>query len=61
MREAGLVPERLEHWDGAGEFHATDWDPFDGKVVRSLRYDSRNAEGVLKYTSLIIDGVKPST
>ena len=61
MREAGLVPERLEHWDAAGEFHATDWDPFDGKVVRSLRYDSRNAEGVLKYTSLIIDGVKPST
>jgi predicted SAM-dependent methyltransferase len=61
MREAGLVPERLEHWDAAGEFHAKDWDPVDGKVVRSLRYDSRNAEGVLKYTSLIIDGVKPST
>ena len=60
MREAGLVPEVLEHWDAAGEFHAKEWDPADGKVVRSLRYDSRNAGGVLKYTSLIVDGVKPS-
>jgi len=60
MREAGLVPEVLEHWDAAGEFHATDWDPADGKVVRSLKFDSRNAGGVLKYTSLIVDGVKPS-
>lgn len=60
MREAGLEPEVLEHWDAAGEFHAKDWDPADGKVVRSLKFDSRNADGVLKYTSLIVDGVKPS-
>lgn len=60
MREAGLVPEVLEHWDADGEFHAKEWDPADGMVVRSLKFDSRNAGGVLKYTSLIIDGVKPS-
>jgi predicted SAM-dependent methyltransferase len=60
MREAGLVPEVLEHWDAGGEFHAKEWDSADGKVVRSLKYDSRNASGALKYTSLIVDGVKPS-
>lgn len=59
MREAGLVPEVLEHWDATGTFHAKEWDPADGKVVRSLKFDSRNAGGVLKYTSLIVDGVKP--
>lgn len=60
MREAGLEPEVLEHWDAAGKFHAKEWDPADGKVVRSLKFDSRNAGGALKYTSLIVDGVKPS-
>jgi|GEM_PF-195705 len=60
MRDAGLVPEVLEHWDAAGEFHAKEWEPADGKIVRSLKFDSRNAGGALKYTSLIVDGVKPS-
>jgi len=60
MREAGLVPEVLEHWDTRGKFHAKEWDTADGKVVRSQKYDPRNAGGALKYTSLIVDGVKPS-
>jgi len=60
MREAGLVPEVLEYWDAAGKFHAREWDPADGKVVRSLKFDSRNAGGILNYTSLIVDGVKRS-
>jgi len=60
VREAGLVPEVLEHWDAAGKFHAKEWDPANGKVVRSSKFDSRNAGGVLNYTSLIVDGVKPS-
>jgi len=59
MCEAGLVPEVLEHWDSEGAFHVKEWDPADGKVVRSLRFDSRNINGEPRYTSLIVDGRKP--
>lgn len=58
MREAGLVPTVLEYWDEKGEFHAIDWDPADGMIRRSLRFDPRNAGGRPVYTSLIVDGVK---
>lgn len=58
MREAGLVPTVLEYWDEEGEFHAIDWDPADGMIRRSLRFDPRNAGGRPVYTSLIVDGVK---
>lgn len=61
LREAGLIPERLEYWDASGEFHAADWEPADGKVMRSLRFDLRNAGGEPKYTSLLIDGIKPAS
>ena len=59
MREAGLEPRVLEHWDEHGEFHAIDWDPADGMILRSLKHDPRNAGGKPVYTSLIVDGVKP--
>jgi predicted SAM-dependent methyltransferase len=59
MREAGLIPVPLENFDAKGEFCSRDWDPADGKVIRSVRFDSRNQGGILKYTSLIMDGMKP--
>lgn len=59
MRKVGLVPEALEYWDTEGSFHAREWDSEDGQVLRSKAHDQRNADGVLRYTSLIVDGVKP--
>lgn len=59
MRAAGLVPIPLEHWDAAGVYHAEEWDAADGMVTRSARFDPRNRDGRLAYTSLIVDGVKP--
>lgn len=56
---AGFTVERQEYWDAAGEFHFTDWPDDRGRIVRSRRYDPRNQDGTLRYTSLILDGVKP--
>jgi predicted SAM-dependent methyltransferase len=59
MTEAGFRVERLEYYDAAGHFHQTAWDPADGMVHRSLEYDERNVDGIIGYTSLILDGFKP--
>ena len=56
---SGFKVELLEYWDENGKFHFTDWNTEHGKVMRSRRYDQRNVNGELKYTSLIIDAVKP--
>ena len=56
---AGFIVERLEYFDAKGDFHQTAWQPEDGMVHRSLHHDPRNKDGVLNYTSLILDGVKP--
>jgi len=59
FEEAGFVVELLEWFDEDHEFHAVDWDRADGLIVRSRRYDGRNADGELRYTSLILDAKKP--
>ena len=59
LESAGFRCELLEYWDERGDFHAGDWSPDDGKIVRSRRFDPRNADGALRYTSLIADGIKP--
>jgi predicted SAM-dependent methyltransferase len=56
--QAGFNVKLLEYFDEQGQFHCEDWDPADGKIVRSQRFDERNAGGSLKYTSLILDAVK---
>jgi predicted SAM-dependent methyltransferase len=61
LSNAGFQVELLEYFDVAGQFHFTDWDPADGMIHRSRRFDERNHDGQLRYTSLIIDAVKPST
>jgi predicted SAM-dependent methyltransferase len=57
----GFSVELLEYFDRDGEFHFTEWDPADGMVHRSSRYDARNAVQPLRYTSLILDAKKPDT
>ncbi len=56
--KAGFRVNFLEYFDETGQFHFQDWPPEAGKIRRSRRFDPRNQEGTLKYTSLIIDAVK---
>jgi predicted SAM-dependent methyltransferase len=60
LAQVGFEIELLEYFDAAGEFHATDWNPDEGLVRRSRRFDPRNHDGRLRYTSLIVDARKPS-
>ena len=45
----------LEYFDENGEFHFKEWSIEDGLIVRSKRFDERNKNGELNYTSLIVD------
>lgn len=45
----------LEYFDEHGQFHSQTWTVADGFVERSSRYDPRNKERPLSYTSLIVD------
>ena len=56
--KVGFKVELLEYWDEDGNFHFKNWTNKHGKVKRSKRYDSRNSDGQLNYTSLIIDAIK---
>lgn len=56
---AGFQVELLEWCDEAGVFHHRDWDPKDGKIGRSLRFDTRNTGGKLGMVSIILDAKKP--
>ncbi len=57
---AGFQVEPLEYFDSAGQFHAVAWEPALGKIERSKRFDERNHDGHLAYTSVIVDARKPS-
>jgi predicted SAM-dependent methyltransferase len=58
LDRAGFRVEYLEYFDADGQFHFVDWNPEAGKVRRSRRFDSRNQNGTLAYTSLILDAHK---
>jgi predicted SAM-dependent methyltransferase len=55
LEKAGFRAVPLEWFDERHAFHANEWDPADGFVRRSRRFDARNADGRLAYTSLIVD------
>jgi predicted SAM-dependent methyltransferase len=59
LESAGFTTNVLECFDDEGNFVSADWDPRDGMVRRSARFDSRNHDGQLRYTSVIIDAFKP--
>lgn len=59
LHAAGFEVELLEYFDTTGKFHCTEWDPADGMIHRSRRFDERNQGGRLAYTSLIVDARKP--
>lgn len=55
----GFCVKLLEYWDEQGHFHFINWDPANGMVSRSSRFDPRNRDGMLAYTSLIVDAFRP--
>jgi predicted SAM-dependent methyltransferase/glycosyltransferase involved in cell wall biosynthesis len=59
FESAGFQVRLLEFFDEHGEFHYSDWDPSDGMIRRSARFDPRNLDGRLNYTSIILDAIKP--
>ena len=59
LRACGFEVNLLEYWDEYGTFHCTDWKTGDGFIRRSRWNDTRNSPDTIKYTSLIVDAVKP--
>lgn len=59
FESAGFDVQLLEWWDEQGQFHYKDWDAAQGLIYRSRRFDRRNQDGKLGFTSLIVDAVKP--
>jgi predicted SAM-dependent methyltransferase len=57
---AGFDVRLYEYFDESGRFQFHDWDPRDGMVWRSLRYDQRNRDGNPNYSSIVLDGTKPA-
>lgn len=58
LTKAGFDVRLQEYYDDKGVFHAEDWDVKQGLVRRTKRFDQRNADGVLRYTSLMVDAIK---
>ncbi|GLC89117.1 class I SAM-dependent methyltransferase [Lysinibacillus piscis] len=56
---AGFEVTLLEYCDDNGDFHYTYWNEADGKIGRSLRFDTRNSIQKLGMVSIIIDAKKP--
>lgn len=59
--QAGFDVELLEWCDEAGVFHYKYWNELDGRIGRSLRFDTRNHDGRLGMVSIILDAKKPGT
>ena len=57
---AGFLVHLLEWWDDDGHFRAVPWDEQDGFIYRSARFDHRNLNGRLGFTSLIVDAFRPA-
>ncbi|MDD2656653.1 MAG: hypothetical protein PHQ18_03760 [Patescibacteria group bacterium] len=58
FERVGFKVDLLEYFDENGNFHYKDWNENDGMVFRSKRFDKRNSQGKLDYTSIILDARK---
>ncbi|MBP3556013.1 MAG: hypothetical protein J6K63_10295 [Clostridia bacterium] len=61
FKKAGFNVELLEYCDENGIFHYRYWNEADGKIGRSLRFDTRNSEEKLGMVSIILDAKKEKT
>lgn len=59
LKGVGFRVTPLEYFDADGKFHAVEWNPADGMIHHSARFDARNQKRPLSYTSLIVDARKP--
>lgn len=59
FERSGFRVELYEYFDEAGRFQCRDWDPKDGTIWRSKRFDKRNSGGTLTFTSIVMDAIKP--
>lgn len=59
FKKEGFEIELVEYFDENGEFHQKAWSADEGMIRRSRNHDDRNTEEEIKYTSLIIDCIKP--
>lgn len=57
--EAGFIVDLVEYWDENKKFFSKPYDESCGIISRSLKYDERNVNGELNYTSIIVDAIKP--
>ena len=58
FEKAGFKVCLLEYSDEDGNFHYKYWNPADGYIGRSYRFDTRNNKNKLIMTSIIIDAFK---
>lgn len=58
FQQAGFEVELLEYCDENGNFHYKYWNEADGKIGRSLRFDTRNSLEKLGMVSIVIDAKK---
>jgi predicted SAM-dependent methyltransferase len=56
---AGFTVRLLEYYDEGGHFRQADWSAEQGTIHRSAKFDKRNRDGRLRYTSIILDAFKP--
>lgn len=60
LEAAGFHVEPVEFYDLGGDFHGSAWSPDDGLVRRSSPFCRDYKFGDRWYTSLILDGIKPT-
>lgn len=58
FERAGFTVELLEYCDENGDFFYKYWNEKDGKIGRSLRFDTRNSFEGLGMVSIILDAKK---
>jgi predicted SAM-dependent methyltransferase len=58
FESVGFKVKLLEYFNENREFVYNEWSPEDGLIRRSSRFDERNIEKKLSYTSIIINAVK---
>ena len=57
FEEVGFRVRLLEYWDEQGVLHVADWDPAQGRIRRSIRFDTKQRGG-FRYSSIILDAVR---
>ena len=57
LEDAGFIVQLVEYFDENGRFLKNKWSAEEGFIHRSFDFDKRN-KNELKYTSLIMDGIK---